>query len=205
MNSGQAQLWDNRGHFFAAAAEAMRRILINRARDKKRLKRGGGRRRMDLDQSLRHGIERELQKPCGKKQCQCRRVKAGEREQCDRKAPQHGENEGRARIGVQAAQLQQNSARQGARGIGSQQHAVQQARVAVAEIAAKFRHLRLIGIGDDQRRRTGQQDHRQNDAMRRNRARGVDDVGQTTHGGAARGRICGAEARPVGRSPQPQQ
>src|SRR5438552_1627334 len=31
--------WENRGHFFAAAAEAMRRILINRARDKKRLKR----------------------------------------------------------------------------------------------------------------------------------------------------------------------
>jgi RNA polymerase sigma factor (TIGR02999 family) len=42
--------WDNRGHFFAAAAEAMRRILINRARDKNRLKRGGERRRVDLDQ-----------------------------------------------------------------------------------------------------------------------------------------------------------
>jgi RNA polymerase sigma factor (TIGR02999 family) len=42
--------WDNRGHFFAAAAEAMRRILINRARDRKRLKRGGGGRRLDLDQ-----------------------------------------------------------------------------------------------------------------------------------------------------------
>jgi RNA polymerase sigma factor (TIGR02999 family) len=45
-----AQHWDSRGHFFAAAAEAMRRILINRARDKQRLKRGGGRRRLDLDQ-----------------------------------------------------------------------------------------------------------------------------------------------------------
>src|SRR5215831_15263314 len=33
--------WKNRGHFFAAAAEAMRRILIDRARDRKRLKRGG--------------------------------------------------------------------------------------------------------------------------------------------------------------------
>ena len=42
--------WENRGHFFAAAAEAMRRILVNRARDKKRLKRGGGRKRLDLDQ-----------------------------------------------------------------------------------------------------------------------------------------------------------
>ena len=35
----QAQHWDSRGHFFAAAAEAMRRILLNRARDKKRQKR----------------------------------------------------------------------------------------------------------------------------------------------------------------------
>src|SRR5436189_5397334 len=42
--------WDSRGHFFAAAAEAMRRILLNRARDKKRVKRGGERRRVDLDQ-----------------------------------------------------------------------------------------------------------------------------------------------------------
>src|SRR5262245_33729234 len=43
------QHFDNRGHFFAAAAEAMRRILLNRARDKNRVKRGGGRRRVDLD------------------------------------------------------------------------------------------------------------------------------------------------------------
>ena len=42
--------WDSRGHFFAAAAEAMRRILLNRARDKQRLKRGGGRKRLDLNQ-----------------------------------------------------------------------------------------------------------------------------------------------------------
>jgi RNA polymerase sigma factor (TIGR02999 family) len=41
--------WNNRGHFFAAAAEAMRRILIDRARDRKRLKRGGGLVRQDLD------------------------------------------------------------------------------------------------------------------------------------------------------------
>jgi RNA polymerase sigma factor (TIGR02999 family) len=45
----KAQHWDSRGHFFCAAAEAMRRILINRARDKHRLKRGGGRKRIDLD------------------------------------------------------------------------------------------------------------------------------------------------------------
>jgi RNA polymerase sigma factor (TIGR02999 family) len=41
------QDWDGRGHFFSAAAEAMRRILINRARDKKRLKRGGHCKRLD--------------------------------------------------------------------------------------------------------------------------------------------------------------
>lgn len=44
----QAQQWQSRGHFFAAAAEAMRRILIDRARSKGRLKRGGGRRRISL-------------------------------------------------------------------------------------------------------------------------------------------------------------
>jgi RNA polymerase sigma factor (TIGR02999 family) len=44
-----ANRWNSRGHFFAAAAEAMRRILINRARDKHRLKRGGHLRRIDLD------------------------------------------------------------------------------------------------------------------------------------------------------------
>jgi hypothetical protein len=46
---GAEQHWNSRGHFFAAAAEAMRRILLNQARDKKRLKRGGDRQRIDLD------------------------------------------------------------------------------------------------------------------------------------------------------------
>ena len=41
--------FDGRGHFFAAAAEAMRRILIDRARDRRRLKRGGSRRRVRID------------------------------------------------------------------------------------------------------------------------------------------------------------
>src|SRR5262245_53736109 len=41
--------WNGRGHFFAAAAEAMRRILINRARDRGRLRRGGDRRRVELE------------------------------------------------------------------------------------------------------------------------------------------------------------
>ena len=42
------QPWDSRGHFFAAAAEAMRRILVETARRKKRLRHGGGLRRSDL-------------------------------------------------------------------------------------------------------------------------------------------------------------
>ena len=45
----QAQQWDSRGHFFAAAAEAMRRILVENARRKGRRKRGGGLTRRDLD------------------------------------------------------------------------------------------------------------------------------------------------------------
>jgi RNA polymerase sigma factor (TIGR02999 family) len=44
------QTWDGRSHFFAAAAEAMRRILIDRARHKNSRKAGGGRRRVDLNE-----------------------------------------------------------------------------------------------------------------------------------------------------------
>ena len=43
------QDWNSRGHFFAAAAEAMRRILVERARAKRRLKRGGDLERVDTD------------------------------------------------------------------------------------------------------------------------------------------------------------
>ena len=50
VGAAKIQRWESRGHFFAAAAEAMRRILLNRARDKKRDKRGGDRLRVDLDQ-----------------------------------------------------------------------------------------------------------------------------------------------------------
>jgi RNA polymerase sigma factor (TIGR02999 family) len=45
----KAQHWSSRGHFFAAAAEAMRRILVDRARHKGSRKGGGGRARCDLD------------------------------------------------------------------------------------------------------------------------------------------------------------
>jgi len=41
--------WNGRGHFFAAAAQAMRQILVDQARRKARIKHGGGRRRVDLD------------------------------------------------------------------------------------------------------------------------------------------------------------
>jgi RNA polymerase sigma factor (TIGR02999 family) len=43
-------LWTNRGHFFGAAAEAMRRILLERARKKARVRHGGHLERVDLDQ-----------------------------------------------------------------------------------------------------------------------------------------------------------
>jgi RNA polymerase sigma factor (TIGR02999 family) len=45
----RAQHWSSRGHFFAAAAEAMRRILVDNARRKQSQKRGGDQRRIDLD------------------------------------------------------------------------------------------------------------------------------------------------------------
>lgn len=44
------QTWANRAHFFSAAAEAMRRILVENARRKSRLKRGGGQERVELEQ-----------------------------------------------------------------------------------------------------------------------------------------------------------
>ena len=43
------QAWNSRGHFFAAAAESMRRILVDRARRKNRIRHGGGRRRIELE------------------------------------------------------------------------------------------------------------------------------------------------------------
>jgi RNA polymerase sigma factor (TIGR02999 family) len=46
----EPQNWDSQGHFFAAAAEAMRRILVENARRKRSLKRGGESARIDLDQ-----------------------------------------------------------------------------------------------------------------------------------------------------------
>ncbi len=60
VGHGKERHWDNRGHFFAAAAEAMRRILVDNARRKQRVKHGGGRQRIDLDEaySARHAARR---------------------------------------------------------------------------------------------------------------------------------------------------
>jgi RNA polymerase sigma factor (TIGR02999 family) len=49
VGTAQEPHWNSRGHFFAAAAEAMRRILIDNARHKQRRKHGAGRQRVDLD------------------------------------------------------------------------------------------------------------------------------------------------------------
>lgn len=49
VNSEVEQKWNHRGHFFAAAAEAMRRILVEKARRKQRVKHGGENQRVELD------------------------------------------------------------------------------------------------------------------------------------------------------------
>jgi RNA polymerase sigma factor (TIGR02999 family) len=52
VDTKKVQPWNSRGHFFAAAAEAMRRILIDNARRKRRPKHGGDRERIDLNEML---------------------------------------------------------------------------------------------------------------------------------------------------------
>ncbi len=59
-------LWRDRGHFFAAAAEAMRRILVDQARRRDAIKRGGDRQRVELDglsPSHRAGLQRMSEAP----------------------------------------------------------------------------------------------------------------------------------------------
>jgi RNA polymerase sigma factor (TIGR02999 family) len=57
VGAGPESPWNSRGHFFAAAAEAMRRILVDQARRKHRLRHGGDRRRIDLDSQLHAAAE----------------------------------------------------------------------------------------------------------------------------------------------------
>jgi RNA polymerase sigma factor (TIGR02999 family) len=51
VDQDKAPPWNSRGHFFAAAAEAMRRVLVENARRKQGVKHGGGRQRLDLDEA----------------------------------------------------------------------------------------------------------------------------------------------------------
>lgn len=63
VGNGSATAWDSRGHFFAAAAEAMRRILVENARRKRSLKRGGNFQRVPLDDVelvVAHGLGDDL-------------------------------------------------------------------------------------------------------------------------------------------------
>jgi RNA polymerase sigma factor (TIGR02999 family) len=60
VDAEQAQRWDSRGHFFAAAAEAMRRILIDQARRKQSQRHGGGRNRQDVEHVEIAAPERDL-------------------------------------------------------------------------------------------------------------------------------------------------
>ena len=59
VDNNRAQKWDSRGHFFTAAAEAMRRILVEHARQKIGKQRGGDRKRMELHD----GFEKVVQNP----------------------------------------------------------------------------------------------------------------------------------------------
>lgn len=52
VDADEVQHWNSRGHFFTAAAEAMRRILVDRAREKSAEKRGGDLQRVELDERL---------------------------------------------------------------------------------------------------------------------------------------------------------
>lgn len=58
VGSGQGDRWNGRGHFFAAAAEAMRRILADHARNRKRLKRGGDAERVSMEDVEMEAVEK---------------------------------------------------------------------------------------------------------------------------------------------------
>ncbi len=60
IGDGNGPKWENRGHFYAAAAEAMRRILIESARRRNSLKRGGGMKRVELHDELRATDEQDF-------------------------------------------------------------------------------------------------------------------------------------------------
>lgn len=61
VDTDKAQHWDSRGHFFSAAAEAMRRILVENARRKQSLRRGGGASQIPLDQVAAAAMDEDTQ------------------------------------------------------------------------------------------------------------------------------------------------
>lgn len=61
LGDGSDKKWENRGHFFAAAAIAMRRILVERARRQSRVKHGGGLRRIELTESKCGAEEKSIE------------------------------------------------------------------------------------------------------------------------------------------------
>jgi RNA polymerase sigma factor (TIGR02999 family) len=60
VDTEEVQPWNSRGHFFAAAAESMRRILVEQARRKHRVRLGGGFHRVDLDSQLQISSEADV-------------------------------------------------------------------------------------------------------------------------------------------------
>ena len=60
VDTDQVQRWDSRGHFFAAAAEAMRRILVENARRKKSIRRGGDLQRVEFDEDFTRTTSADL-------------------------------------------------------------------------------------------------------------------------------------------------
>src|SRR6056297_1000799 len=59
VDTDRSQHWDSRGHFFSAAAEAMRRILVDSAKRRRSLRRGGGQQRIELDQDFAETVGHE--------------------------------------------------------------------------------------------------------------------------------------------------
>ena len=162
---------------------------------------GGG--RVKLDERLRHRVVGKLQKSRNEQQHQRERIIGIEREGRDGAAPQHGEQERGARIGLQAPCFQHHAADQCARCIGCEQCAIGEPRIAMTKVASEFGHLRLIGIGDEKRRRSGQQDHRYDDGIVPDFPEGFDNVGDASYGAGPHSRWR-PETRAVGRFPQPQ-
>jgi RNA polymerase sigma factor (TIGR02999 family) len=68
VDAEEAQHWNSRGHFFAAAAEAMRRILVERIRRKRRLKHGGEHERADVLEITGSGRRKPLGR-CARSRC----------------------------------------------------------------------------------------------------------------------------------------